>query len=458
LKDKYKNKKIILAVGTAGFVLVVLLTVALIRMEHEEPVALIDLQSPYIGRSSNLTVSLSDQKSGLRSLWIAILQDGKETVLVDQVFPSAGMLGYGSTKSEAKRIAIEPRKAGLKDGSAMLRLVAVDYSWRKWGQGNRIYLEEEIIIDTRTPELEVLSKAHNISPGGTGLIVYKASETCPRSGVVVGEHFFPGYTGAFENEDLLIAFFALNHQQGHGTEIYLEAVDRAGNSTRSGFSHYIKKKTFKKDVIRITDGFLSRKLPEFDNDFTSSVQGSAIEKFLFVNQKLRRRSQEKIGHVTRKSDATMYWQGAFGRLPGSATRSGFGDRRTYLYKGQKIDQQVHLGIDLASSSQSPIPAANNGKIVFAERLGIYGKTIIIDHGFGLFSMYSHLSGFDKQVGQMVSKGDIIGRTGSSGLAGGDHLHFSVLVNDVFVNPLEWWDATWIIHNVTGKIKRIGGQG
>ena len=154
----------------------------------------------------------------------------------------------------------------------------------------------------------------------------------------------------------------------------------------------------------------------------------------------------------------MYWQGAFGRLPGSATRSGFGDRRTYFYQGQKIDQQFHLGVDLASLSQSPIPAANKGKIVFADRLGIYGKTIIIDHGFGLFSMYSHLSGFDRHVDQMVSKGEIIGRTGNTGLAGGDHLHFSVLVNDVFVNPLEWWDATWIIHNVTGKIKRIGDQG
>lgn len=444
--------------GVAGIVLVVFLTVALIRMEREEPVALMDLPSSYIGRSSSLMVSLSDQKSGLRSLWVAILQDGMETVLIDQVFPSTGLLGYGSTKSEVKRIDVEPRKAGLKEGNAMLRLVAVDYSWRGLGKGNRIYLEEEIIIDTKAPGLEILSKAHNISPGGTGLIVYKASETCSRSGVVVGKRFFTGYTGAFENKDLYIAFFALSHQQGRGTEIYLEAVDRAGNSTRSGFSHYIKKKTFKKDVIHITDGFLSRKLPEFDADLTKSDQDSAIAKFIFINRELRRRNQEKIKHITRKSDAAMHWQGAFRRLPGSATRSGFGDRRTYFYKGQKIDQQFHSGIDMASLSQSPIPAANKGKIVFTDRLGIYGNTVIIDHGFGLFSMYSHLSGFNVQAGQMVSRGDIIGRTGSTGLAGGDHLHFSILVQDVFVNPLEWWDATWIKHNVTDKIKRIGGRG
>jgi len=115
---------------------------------------------------------------------------------------------------------------------------------------------------------------------------------------------------------------------------------------------------------------------------------------------------------------------------------------------------VHLGIDLASVSQSPVPAANRGKVVLTENIGIYGKTVIIDHGFGLFSMYSHLSGFGVQEGQIVDRGTIIGQTGTTGFAAGDHLHFGVLVHNTFVNPVEWWDASWIKNNITAKIEAV----
>ena len=113
-----------------------------------------------------------------------------------------------------------------------------------------------------------------------------------------------------------------------------------------------------------------------------------------------------------------------------------------------------MGIDLASINQAPVPAANTGKIVFVENLGIYGGTIVMDHGFGLFSMYSHLSHMDVTVGQDVEKGAIIGKTGRTGLAGGDHLHFSMLVHHTFVNPLEWWDAQWIQNNIDDKLQAL----
>jgi murein DD-endopeptidase MepM/ murein hydrolase activator NlpD len=69
-------------------------------------------------------------------------------------------------------------------------------------------------------------------------------------------------------------------------------------------------------------------------------------------------------------------------------------------------------------------------------------------------MYAHLNASDVRKGQTVKKGDTLGRTGSTGLAGGDHLHFSILVHNTFVNPIEWWDASWIENNVTAKIKAV----
>jgi murein DD-endopeptidase MepM/ murein hydrolase activator NlpD len=150
----------------------------------------------------------------------------------------------------------------------------------------------------------------------------------------------------------------------------------------------------------------------------------------------------------------MMWSGSFLRLPKSANRARFADHRVYRYQGKVVDRQVHLGADLASVQQSPVPAANSGRVVFADSVGIYGNTVVIDHGFGLMSLYSHLSTIGIEVGARVSRGDIIGKTGVSGLAVGDHLHFGMMVNDTFVNPIEWWDGHWIKDNILNKIKLV----
>ena len=177
-----------------------------------------------------------------------------------------------------------------------------------------------------------------------------------------------------------------------------------------------------------------------------------MDTFLKVNRDVRRQNSAAIKRVTARTTADKLWEGRFLRLPNAAPRAGFADRRTYRYKGKDIDRQVHLGIDLASLKQSPVPAANSGRVAFAGSLGIYGNTIIIDHGLGLFSLYAHLSSFARDEGQVVARGDIIGRTGSSGMAGGDHLHFSMLVHNTFVNPIEWWDEKWIEHNISSKLE------
>ena len=135
----------------------------------------------------------------------------------------------------------------------------------------------------------------------------------------------------------------------------------------------------------------------------------------------------------------------------SRRQAGFADHRTYLYEGKEIDHQVHLGIDLASVHRARIKAANRGKVVFADYLGIYGNTVILDHGQGVFSLYAHLSQIDVQPGSMIEKDGMLGLSGASGMAGGDHLHFSMLINGIFVNPLEWWDEQWLKLNITEQM-------
>ena len=455
MKDNSKKLNSKVWVVISALVILPVMALLFIRMEKEQPSVTFELSSGYIGMEKWLEINLDDQKSGLKRFWAAILQDGKETPLLEKHFPASGIFHKGTVQSETVRIKIEPQKIGLTDGNAMLRMVAVDYSWRSWGKGNRTYFEKEIVIDTKAPIISVLTPSHNISPGGSNAVVYALSEPCDTSGVQVADHLYPGYPESEGNDDVRIAFFALSDQQHSGTDIYLWAKDRAGNQAKSGFPHYIKTKKFKGDTIQISDRFILEKLPEFEKNLAGQNLESPLDKFLFINREIRAQNKVVLDTLTQQSDPAIYWSGTFLRLPKSATRSGFGDRRTYQYKGETIDKQTHLGIDLASLSMSPVPAANSGKVVFAETLGIYGRLVVIDHGYGLFSMYAHLSSFNVPVGQKVNKGDIIGHTGKSGLAGGDHLHYSMLMNGTFVDPLEWWDASWIQNNITSKIERPG---
>jgi murein DD-endopeptidase MepM/ murein hydrolase activator NlpD len=372
--------------------------------------------------------------------------------MLDKLFPSANILMGGAVRTKSITIPMDPKTRGIKDGKAMLRLVVRDYSWRKWGGGNQHYEEHAVMIDTRAPQIDVVDAALNMSQGGAGVVVYTLSEECPTSGVNVGDHHYPGYGGHFNDTKTHMAFIALDHRQGKNTSIAVIASDFAGNQGTAGVPRHINAKRFKKDKIRISDNFLSAKMPEFRSQVPTETGIAPLEIFLRVNRALRQKNYETITKIVSKTDPKVYWKGAFTRLPGSANRAGYADYREYIYNQKRIDQQTHLGIDLASLKNAPVPAANSGKVVFADSLGIYGRCIFIDHGFGVFSMYAHLSQIAVEEDQMVAKGDIIGKTGKSGLAGGDHLHFSMLVNNTFVNPIEWWDATWIRNNILSKIE------
>jgi hypothetical protein len=412
-----------------------------------------------VGRTYTFQGVATDRESGLKRLWIALMQQGKEVVLFDQTFPSEGLLRRGAIQRYPISLEIDTTALGLIDGEAMLRTACWDYSYSGWLSGNRFYAEHKVVFDTRPPAVEMVTHIHNLNQGGAGLAVYRVSEPVASSGVQVVDRFFPGLKGYFGETDVFLAFFALPFDKGPETRLSVTATDVAGNIGSTGFPYHVNAKTFKTDTISISDGFLRQKMPEFEGITGVGNQASPLETFLKVNRDLRQANYETIRKICNTSDPVKHWDGVFLRLPASARKAGFAEHRTYKYKGKAVDQQFHLGVDLAATSSFPVPSANGGRIVFADDLGIYGRTVIVDHGFFFFSMYSHLSRIQAVQDQMVSKGDIIGFTGRTGLAGGDHLHFGILIHDTFVNPIEWWDSTWIKHNITDKLmaaaERIG---
>lgn len=447
-----------------GFMVIFLVgsAVALWRFkwEGENPQVQVVLPKKGIGLKHELAISASDFKSGLKYIRLGLKKGNTDTVLYEKHFPPGGINGFikgGTIKETSFKVLIEPGKLNITDGNAKLTLMVKDYAWSRWWNGNRTLIEKNLIVDMKPPRVMPISTSHNIAQGGSGLVIWKVSEKCPINGVQVGENFFPGYLAEniakSDKTNIYMTSIALDHKQSADSAVFIKAIDFGGNITKKGIRNHLRKKRFKKDTIRISDRLLNWKMPEFGNfvEVSENGQDRNLNIFLKVNQDLRKQNVKEIFSHTQSSDESIYWKGAFIRLPKSARRASFADLREYRYNRQTIDHQYHMGVDLASISHAPVPAANNGKVVFTGFIGIYGNTIIIDHGFGLFSTYSHLNDMSVEKGQMVKKEEIIGSTGTSGLVGGDHLHFAMIVHNTFVNPVEWWDGKWIKNNITEKI-------
>jgi murein DD-endopeptidase MepM/ murein hydrolase activator NlpD len=207
---------------------------------------------------------------------------------------------------------------------------------------------------------------------------------------------------------------------------------------------------YRADAIELSDRFLEEKIPEF-RAADPGLDADPVRAFLTVNRDWRTRDHGRIAELAAKGSPERLWSGPFLQMKNTQTMARFADVRTYRHRGQDIDRQTHLGLDVASTAGAPVEAGNAGVVVLAGDLGIYGTTVVLDHGQGVFSLYAHLSNIAVKEGERVARGQAVGNSGRSGMAGGDHLHFSVLVGGVFVNPVEWLDGHWIEDNVTKEL-------
>lgn len=144
--------------------------------------------------------------------------------------------------------------------------------------------------------------------------------------------------------------------------------------------------------------------------------------------------EQKIEPLKMLASPDKYWEGQFMQPVQGEITTEFGSIR---YTNGSASSTRHSGIDIAAAQGTPVAAANNGKILFADFLQLTGNTVVIDHGFGLKSFYYHMDSLNVKEGDMVKTGDIVGAVGSTGYSTGPHLHYSLLVNNVFINP---WTA------------------
>lgn len=310
------------------------------------------------------------------------------------------------------------------------------------------------------PQVGVASQFHYINHGGSEMVVYRVRPADVSSGVRVGDYEYPGYpaSGAgIEAADpgLRVAFFALLWDQDVTTPVSLYTRDEVGNESRASFDYRVFPKSFRKSTINLDDRFLQKVVPEIlynSPELKTANPSDLLASYLDINRELRRQNNARIAELAGQTAPQILWEGPFKQLINTAVEAGFADQRSYVYQGKEVDQQVHLGFDLASTTNAPVLAANKGRVLHAGWLGIYGNCVVLDHGMGLLSLYAHLSVIDVAEGDMVETSGRLGQSGETGLAGGDHLHFTMLIAGHAVTPIDWWSQQWVEDRVLRKLR------
>ena len=445
---KGKGKGAIFFIVIVAAVLAV--SVGLLVKVNEREIPRIDVLSDvaFLGKSKDIHYTVADLKSGLREVLITLEQGETKAKLVTKKFTRKGYLSKAGPDRIDETFTVDTSSLGLKEGRAELVIRAKDFSFWHLMKGNEALASWPVTIDTRPPQVSIVDSTRYIKPGGAGIVVYRVSEEVTRHGAMVNGHFSPGFPLLNRGENVYGVMIGLPFDTAAIDNLFVTVRDQAANEGKTAFGMILRRVKWKVDRIDISDGFLNKKLPELLQNTSDIPEAGPVDQYLYVNNDMRIANNAKIREIcSSNSLPDRLWDGRFSRLPRSSRRAGFADHRSYYYQGRKIDHQVHLGIDLASVRNAEVSAANSGKVAFAEYLGIYGNVVILDHGQGVFSLYSHLSQIKVAVGDMVDPNSVIGLTGTSGMAGGDHLHFGMLVNGVFVNPLEWWDSHWLKLNI-----------
>ena len=414
--------------------------------ERDMPVVKIQ-NNGYWNLKTPLKVSISDE-SGIKSYKITLKSTDKEIPLEYEQFVNPEKLLNISLKS--------PRGAyGLKAQTITLVVEVNDTSSWNFLNGNSTKQEFKINIDKKRPQLSILSNSYKITKGGAALVVFKVLDENIDKIYIQSDNNKIFKPQPFYKEGYYISLLAwpiINNS----FKATIVAQDYAGNISKSTIPLYLKEKNYKVSNIKLSDRFLKGKIFDLAEEF-EETQGisDSIEQFIIINEDVRAKNEKLIHNLSSKVPDEMIDGFKINKmypLKNAQVVASFGDHRKYSYNGKKISESYHLGLDLASNAMASIKPQNGGDVVYSDYNGLYGNMPMIHHGLGLYTIYGHCSSVSVSADESVSAKSDIAKTGKSGYAMGDHLHFGVLVQGIEVRPQEWMDKQWIKLNITDVIK------
>jgi len=422
--------------------LLIVVPLALFAARSATPVVDLPSSVTSLGQDTLITVQLRDPR-GIRSVRAFVEQNGARYQVFETSTPSK------TAETSVNFTAGVKTTPQLKAGNAKLIVEATSNDLlRKTGRAER-----DVAVVTQPPSLDVDSEQHYLYLGMADLATFNVSGSWTAAGVRVGDQTFRAWPMPGGKPGLFSLYaFAWNMPPDTTPTVYAE--NGAGNDVGSALVVIFPKKEQPKYTthdLQVSDAFLQKVVSELD----PNGSGDPVARFVRINSQMRRANNKTLSDLQYKTADKFLWSKAFIRQPHSQAESSFAEVRNYIYHGQKIDQEVHLGYDLAGTQHMGVEASNDGKVVYAAPLGIYGNCIVVDHGYGLQTIYGHLSRIDVHVGDRVKQGQVMGISGMTGMAGGDHIHFAMQLDGVQINPKEWWDPHWIRDHIARRVELTG---
>lgn len=400
-----------------------------------------------VGDATPVTVKI-DSPHGIRRVTAWMEQDGSRYPMFETTRKARRIRWDRNQPVQTMTLPVGKERAqGLKEGKARVIVEAEANDFR----GGTHRIEQEVQVNTQPPRITADEFQHYINQGGSELVTFTVSGYWTEAGVRVGKYTFrsfplPSATNAPGQPQQRFSLFAYPWDLPANASAVVYARNPSGAEVTAPFWQKVFPKQFRTRDLELPEPFLQKVTSELGGG-----SGTLLERFLRINGAMRHQNNATLAALRERSEPKVLWNGPFQQLGNSKVEAQFADVRNYMYQGRKVDQQVHLGFDLSVTKNVPVVASGAGRVAHAAPLGIYGNCIVVDHGYGLQSIYAHLSEIGVKTGQMVERGQALGRSGATGLAGGDHLHFSMQVDGVQINPVEWWDGHWIQDRVLSKL-------
>ncbi|HFQ61062.1 MAG TPA: M23 family metallopeptidase [Epsilonproteobacteria bacterium] len=400
-------------------------------------------------RTDPLRLQLSDNVA-LKHFEL-ILSDGAQSLIV-------GQGDFDKDTKEQTLLVKYPKSKTLNPKASTLQLkVSVnDNSMWNFFQGNKTVKKIQIKVDSKRPNVNVLANSYSITQGGSALVVFQANdENLDELYVEADGKKFK--VEPYKQSGYYATLLAWPFDKSTFNAKII-ATDKAKNKRVTDIPFYLKNHKYKVSWIKARDKFIDGKITDLASsnpEYTSITD--RLDKLRAINETMRLKNEDKI-HTLAKNVSTeilKHWKmKKFYPLKNGARVASYGDERHYYYKTKdnEVSKSYHVGYDLASTKMASIKSSNAGKVVYANENGIYGNMPMIDHGLGLYSLYGHCSQLLVKEGDEVKAGQVIAKTGRTGLALGDHLHFGLLVQGIEVRPIEWFDAGWIKTNIDNVFK------
>jgi hypothetical protein len=459
-----------------AFVIVVVVAGVVVwvtQFEAEPPLIKLLTRPTKIGGPFTLKFTAQDPQKGLRRVRVAVIQDRqtREVPVLPRLGPPpGGEVGEVKYRPQGRKspiqfkAVIDPKALGLENRDAVIVVQAWDRAWANGLQGNEARLIIKVMIDTEPPFLTMATQIFYLARGGAGLLMFRTDQDTVRTEARVdGGRFIAYRIKPLRLWQVMVAC-PMAFRSGWPRpkicpNVIVTAWDRAGNPSRV---HLVTRHRVPRWAdrghgrVKVSNEWLARivAMAEYRRPGIEPVQV-----FRRIWSEFDRDGRQVLRVLGRRSGPRPTWNQVFiVPLAGGLPRAKFGHMRSYIHKDRLLVRRPVYGVDFVSRQRrAPVLAANDGRVVLVGFFGPFGQTVVLDHGLGLLSLYGHLSRAAPglNIGDRVKRGQVIGRTGRTGVTSVEKLHFAMVLGGIFVDPYEWWDWNWIKLNVADKYPEVG---